>query len=173
MPRFTSWPSLRVRAVKPHQWFVLGAWLAALAVVNGAFAAHGLEKRLLVIYQNVPLEDIPNADFEGLIAKRLHDYETGARYQMYHALGLMLLGAVAARRQTICGTLAGLAFFLGILLFSGMLYALVLTNRTMLGAIVPIGGVSFIVGWVALSFAGMKALREEPTAVEIAPPSAP
>jgi len=134
----------------PRSWFVCGAMLAALAVVNGAFAAHGLEKRLVEMH-----EDDPETAFD-----RLAQYETGVRYQMYHAVGLMLLGVVGVRRATPLWALAGFGFVAGILIFSGMLYILVLFEMPKLGAVVPIGGVSFIVGWLALAAGAYGALKE-------------
>ena len=136
--------------MKPHLWFVLGAWMAAFGVVNGAFAAHGLRNQLPARYENIPFDDVPDGDLEALLEKRYGDYDTGVRYHMYHAIGLMLLGLVATRKPSRWWNVAGFGMFLGIILFSAMLYALVLTNRTMLGAIVPIGGVTSIVGWIAM-----------------------
>jgi len=128
--------------------------LAGLAVVNGAFSAHGLKARL----------EIMHGDDTELIDKRLKDYETGVRYQMYHALGLMLLGLVAARKPTPLWHLAGFGFIAGIFIFSGLLYMLVLFDQPKLGATVPIGGVSFIVGWLALAAGAATAFRESPPA---------
>lgn len=112
-------------------WLRLGAILGGLAVACGAFAAHGLEDRL-------------NERGLGL-------FETAARYQMYHALALIAVGLLAgtARGGRALGV-AGWSFSLGILLFSGSLYALALTGVRWLGAITPIGGVLFLVGWAAL-----------------------
>jgi len=143
--------------MKPHLWFACGAILAALGVVNGAFAAHGLRDNLPKIYIELVPKNTPDFEFEELIKKRIGDYETGARYQMYHSFGLMLIGLAAARKPSKLWSAAGVCFFFGILLFSGCLYALVWTNRTMLGAIVPIGGTLFIIGWVLTAIAGYKA----------------
>jgi uncharacterized membrane protein YgdD (TMEM256/DUF423 family) len=139
-----------------RSWFVVGALLAALGVANGAFAAHGLERQLLEIYEETP----------ELIGLRLQQYETGVRYQMYHSLGLMLLGVVAVRRPTPLWHLAGFGFVAGCILFSGMLYILALTDTPRLGAIVPIGGVSFIVGWLSLAAGAFTALKEETPSTE-------
>lgn len=139
-----------------RSWFVVGALLAALGVANGAFAAHGLERQLLEIYEETP----------ELIGLRLQQYETGVRYQMYHSLGLMLLGVVAVRRPTPLWHLAGFGFVAGCILFSGMLYILALTDTPRLGAIVPIGGVSFIVGWLSLAAGAFTALKEETSSTE-------
>lgn len=136
--------------MKPHLWFVLGVWMAGLGVVNGAFAAHGLRERLPRLYQNVTEEDLGDGDLWDLLEKRYDNYDTGVRYQMYNSIGLALLGLVATRKTSRCWNFAGFCLFLGIILFSGCLYALVITNRTYLGAVVPIGGVSAILGWLAL-----------------------
>jgi uncharacterized membrane protein YgdD (TMEM256/DUF423 family) len=113
-------------------WLRLGAILSGLAVAGGAFAAHGLEDRL---------------DSRGLAL-----FETAARYQMYHALALLAVGllAGAGRAHGALGV-AGWSFALGIALFSGSLYALAVTGIKWLGAITPIGGVLFLVGWAALA----------------------
>jgi len=139
-----------------RSWFVFGGLLAALGVANGAFAAHGLAKQLLIVYEEAP----------DLIGPRMAQYETGVRYQMYHALGLMLLGVVAVRRPTPLWHLAGFGFVAGCILFSGMLYILALTDMPKLGAIVPIGGVSFIVGWLALAAGAFTTLNEDPVSAE-------
>lgn len=140
-----------------RSWFVFGGLLAALGVANGAFSAHGLEKQLRIVYEETP----------ELIGPRMAQYETGVRYQIYHAVGLMLLGTVAFRRPTPLWHLAGFGFVAGCILFSGMLYILALTDTPKLGAIVPIGGVSFIVGWLALAAGGFMMLKEDPLPVEI------
>jgi len=105
----------------------LGAVNAALAVAAGAFAAHGLRERLA--------------------ARALEVFETGARYQMYHALAMVFAGMMVARGATT----AGWIFQAGIVLFSGSLYALALTDVKVLGAITPIGGLLFLVGWLWLA----------------------
>ena len=107
-----------------------GAAFAGLAVAAGAFGAHALEKRLE--------------------PRMLEIFETGARYQMYHALALILCAVLAPRRKT---GLAGHLFLWGVVVFSGTLYALVLTGTRWLGAITPIGGVLLILGWLALAVA--------------------
>ena len=134
----------------PRVWFVCGALLAGLGVVNGAFAAHGLEKRLDAVY----------GDDVELLDSRLAQYETGVRYQMYHAFGLMVVGLVGVRKPSPLWGLAGFCFLAGVMVFSGLLYVLVSWNQPKLGMIVPVGGVSFIIGWVALAAGGYGALRE-------------
>ncbi len=130
-------------------WFSIGAVMACLAVVFGAFGAHGLENVLATNFAGV--EKVVAGERLPGPAKYLRDFKTGAEYHMYHALGLMLLGAVSERRYNRSLAVAGTSFVLGILLFSGSLYLLVLTGETWMGAITPIGGVAFLVGWVALA----------------------
>jgi len=115
----------------------LGATLAGLAVAAGAFGAHALKQRL-----------DPHL---------LEVFETGARYQMYHALALILVGLLAAHRPQAGFAAAGWAFVVGIALFSGSLYALALTGVRGLGAVTPLGGVAFLVGWGLLAWRGWAA----------------
>ncbi|MCL4109888.1 UNVERIFIED_CONTAM: hypothetical protein GTU68_003256, partial [Idotea baltica] len=89
--------------------------------------------------------------------KYLQDFKTAAEYQMYHALGLIAVGIAGGARSSNGSrprrslTVAAWCFVAGILFFSGSLYALVLTKQTWLGAITPIGGVMFIVGWITFA----------------------
>lgn len=117
-------------------WIGLGSLFAALGVGLGAFGAHALKTRLSP-------ED-------------LAIFEVGVRYQMYHALALIGVGAVAMRLDSGLVKAAGWAFVLGILVFSGSLYALVGTGVRVLGAVTPLGGVAFIAGWLMLSIAAFK-----------------
>ena len=119
-------------------WFKSAAIVAALAVAIGAFGAHALPSFL----EKQELDD-------SVIAEREATYETGARYHMYHALALL----VCAReyRKSRAATVSRWAMLAGITLFSGCLYANALTGIKWLGAIVPLGGISFIVGWIALA----------------------
>ncbi len=117
-------------------WLFLSALLGCLAVMLGAFAAHGLAQRLS--------------------PSQLVTFETGARYQMYHALA-MGLAALAGRGAAMPRARAAAALFLaGILLFSGSLYGLALTGVRALGFLTPVGGVAFIAGWIALALAALK-----------------
>jgi uncharacterized membrane protein YgdD (TMEM256/DUF423 family) len=129
--------------MKPRHWIVLGALLAALAIGTGAFGAHALRTRLL-------------ADDTAESLRLLEIFETAARYQMYHALALVLVGLLAERRNSAALRLAGGLFVVGSLLFCGSLYALVLTRIKLLGAITPLGGVAFILGWLALAVAASR-----------------
>ena len=133
-------------------WIKLGANLAALAVLLGAFAAHALPDHLEKMYASA--EPYNMAGHEVPMAwKRLQDFHTGAEYQMYHALGLIAVGLVAQFSNRPRLAAAGWCFLLGILLFSGSLYLLVLTGVRKWGAVTPIGGVLFIIGWIALALA--------------------
>ena len=120
-------------------FFLLGSLSAALAVACGAFGAHALRARLG--------------------AADLATFETGARYQMYHALALL---AVAWAVQQWPGALpraAGWLFVAGTVVFSGSLYVLVLTGQRWLGAVTPIGGVAFLAGWACLALAALRIPR--------------
>jgi uncharacterized membrane protein YgdD (TMEM256/DUF423 family) len=117
-------------------WLFIAAILGALAVIFGAFAAHGLQARLDVQAREI--------------------FETGARYQMYHALA-MGLAAFAMRGEAAArARLSAILFFAGILLFSGSLYLLALTGAPMLGLVTPLGGLAFIAGWFFLALAALK-----------------
>lgn len=117
-------------------WVGLGSLFAALGVGLGAFGAHALKLRLSP-------ED-------------LAIFEVGVRYQMYHALALLALGFFASKIESGLVKAAGLLFVAGILIFSGSLYTLVLSGVRVLGAVTPIGGLCFIVGWSLLAFAAFK-----------------
>lgn len=133
--------------MKPTSWIACGAVLAGLAVAAGAFGAHGLTGKLK--------SDTSLSADEA--AHRLDIFETAARYQMYHALAVLFVGLVALRQASIWPTIAGVCFVLGIVIFSGCLYALALGGPKYLGAIVPIGGLSFIAGWICLAVAAVQA----------------
>jgi uncharacterized membrane protein YgdD (TMEM256/DUF423 family) len=107
-------------------WAAAGAINAFLAVACGAFGAHALKRRL---------------DGERLVI-----FETGARYQMYHALALIAVSWLAATRGQ-AADIAGALFLAGIVFFSGSLYALALSGVRKLGAITPLGGLCFLLGW--------------------------
>ncbi|MEW6542435.1 MAG: DUF423 domain-containing protein [Nitrospirota bacterium] len=115
-----------------------GAVMAGLSVAAGAFGAHSLKAVLSPEQMTV--------------------FETAARYQMYHALGLVAVGVLG---QAGCGgdrliRAAGWLFFLGILLFSGSLYLVTLTGIRWLGAVTPLGGAAFLAGWGTLAWAAIK-----------------
>ncbi|MBA2538901.1 MAG: DUF423 domain-containing protein [Deltaproteobacteria bacterium] len=119
----------------------LGALNAALSVAAGAFGAHGLRDRLE-----------PRA---------LEIFETAARYHMYHALAMVLAGLLAARGGSLApgARTAGWMFQVGIVVFSGSLYALALTDIKVLGAITPLGGAAFLAGWLWLAYRAWGARR--------------
>ena len=114
-------------------FLLLGALAAFLAVAFGAFGAHALRSRLS--------------------AEMLAVFETGVRYQMYHALALLLVDALMPRMGGWLVVAAGWLFTAGILLFSGSLYALALSGVTWLGAVTPLGGLAFLAGWACLALA--------------------
>ena len=114
-------------------FFSLGAASGLVAVAAGAFGAHALRARL-----------DPSA---------LAVFETGARYQMYHALALIAVAWAAARWPGPWPGRAGWLFVAGTLLFSGSLYALALSGIRALGAVTPFGGVAFLAGWLCLALA--------------------
>jgi uncharacterized membrane protein YgdD (TMEM256/DUF423 family) len=113
-------------------FLLLAAVLGFVGVALGAFGAHGLRGRLT--------------------PEMLAVFETGVRYQMYHVFALLIVSsAIGHLGDARLLVIAGWAFFAGILLFSGSLYALALTSTGILGAITPIGGLAFLVGWACLA----------------------
>ncbi|GGG75044.1 DUF423 domain-containing protein [Paenibacillus radicis (ex Gao et al. 2016)] len=119
------------------KYFAIGAFGAALAVALGAFGAHGLKE---------------------VLSERLLDiFETGVRYHMYHSLGLMLVALLADRlgESKLLRTGANL-LVAGVVIFSGSLYALALSDVSVLGAITPIGGVAFLGGWGCIIAAALR-----------------
>jgi uncharacterized membrane protein YgdD (TMEM256/DUF423 family) len=113
-------------------FFSLGSLLAGLAVAAGAFAAHGLRARLT--------------------PEMLAVFETGARYQMYHSLALLAVAFASTRWPAGSAPVAGWLFVAGIVVFSGSLYLLAVTGVRWLGAITPLGGLAFLLGWAALAW---------------------
>src|SRR5215210_7747088 len=111
-------------------FFSLGAISAFLAVAAGAFGAHALRSCLSPEYLAI--------------------FETATRYQMYHALGLVVVAWAVTRWPGALPQWSGWLFIAGTVLFSGSLYALSLTGIRWLGAITPLGGVAFLVGWLCL-----------------------
>ena len=111
---------------------LVGAVFAALSVAAGAFGAHSLKAI------------IP--------AEMLTVFETAARYQMYHALALLIVGGMASHVSERAIRIAGWCFVAGIVLFSGSLYVVALTGTRWAGAITPLGGAAFLAGWIALAW---------------------
>lgn len=131
-------------------WSTIGASLGGLAVILGAFAAHGLDGHFAKKYAGqvkmVAGVEVPTAQ------KYLNDFKTGAQYQMYHSLALLMLGfaGLTSQKKKLLN-IAGWCFLLGIIFFSGSLYVLTLSGQTFWGAIAPIGGTLLIVGWFAFA----------------------
>ena len=117
-------------------FLALGAISALVSVAAGAFGAHALRSRIA--------------------PELLVTFETGARYQMYHALGLIAVAWAASRWPSSATTAAGWLFALGTLLFSGSLYALALSGVRALGAVTPFGGLAFLAGWALLAWAAIR-----------------
>ena len=107
--------------------------MAALAVMAGAFGAHGLKSQIS--------------------PEMLVVYETGARYHLAHALGLLAVGLAADRHPSAILDMGGWLLVAGIVLFSGSLYALAITGNPALGMITPLGGTAWIIGWIVLGVA--------------------
>jgi uncharacterized membrane protein YgdD (TMEM256/DUF423 family) len=116
-------------------FLTIAALFGGLAVAGGAFASHALRDRL--------------SD------RALEIFEVGSRYQMYHALALLLVALLLSRAESaqLPLTIAGVAFIAGVLIFSGSLYALSFSGIKWLGAITPLGGVAFLIGWGCLAVA--------------------
>lgn len=116
-------------------FLAIASILGGTSVAAGAFASHALKEKL--------------SD------RALEIFETGARYQMYHALALLLVTLLLLRTETNQSllTASGIAFIAGVAIFSGSLYALSLSGIKWLGAITPLGGVAFLVGWGCLAIA--------------------
>lgn len=120
------------------KWFVIiGAISGFLSVALGAFGAHGLNDKLSEHFMEI--------------------YQTGVQYQMYHSLNLLLIGILMIKWQYSAELRwSGYFMIVGIILFSGSLYALSLTGITWLGAITPLGGIAFLVGWFLLVLAAYR-----------------
>ncbi len=115
-------------------FLILGALNAFLAVLLGAFGAHALKTRLAADMMSV--------------------YHTGNQYHFYHALGLMLVGVIAAQLpDSVLLRSSGWLMLAGIVLFSGSLYVLAISGVRWLGAITPIGGLAFLAAWLLLAIA--------------------
>jgi uncharacterized membrane protein YgdD (TMEM256/DUF423 family) len=115
---------------------MIAAINGALAVLCGAFAAHGLKARL-------------PADMLGV-------FDTGARYHLMHALAMGLAALAARGAAAARARLAAMFFLAGIVLFCGSLYLLALTGLSAFGFITPFGGLAFVAGWAALAAAALK-----------------
>ena len=119
------------------QFFLtIAAIFGGLSVAGGAFGAHALREKIS--------------------ERSLEIFDTGAHYQMYHALALLLVAMLMSRLENPPTTLlvSGWLFIIGVVIFSGSLYALSLTGIKSLGAVAPLGGLALILGWAALAVAG-------------------
>lgn len=119
-------------------FLMAGSIFGGLSVAAGAFASHALKAQLSEKSQQI--------------------FETGTKYQMYHALALILVSLLLSRTEGGEGvlTIAGYAFIAGIVLFSGSLYGLSLSEIKWFGPITPLGGVAFLVGWGCIAIAAFK-----------------
>jgi len=135
---FKNLSPVRLLSLKNHSFNMknrnilsAGAIFMALAVLFGAFGAHALK--------NI------------LSPEMLAVYKTGVEYQFYHALGLLLVGLTGFQVKSKFINWAGILLVAGIILFSGSLYMLALSGIKTIGAITPIGGLSFVAGWICLA----------------------
>lgn len=117
--------------MQPSRMISLGGLLAALAVGLGAVGAHALKGHLT--------------------PEQLQTFHTAVQYQMIHAIGLVLVGLLSLHQPGRFFSLAGWTMLLGIVLFSGFLYAWIATQQKFFVHLVPVGGVSLILGWVFLT----------------------
>lgn len=117
-------------------FLALGSASALVAVAAGALGAHALKARL-------------GPDLLAI-------FETGARYQMFHALGLLAVAWAATRFPGALVSAAGWLLAAGTVLFSGSLYLLALTGARWLGAVTPVGGLAFLAGWACLAWAALR-----------------
>jgi len=119
-----------------NYWIISASVFGFLTVALGAFGAHGL-KNVLITNNSTEI------------------YNKAVLYQMFHTLALLLLGLIQQIDQKI-NLMVGVSFILGIIIFSGSLYVLSITNIKWLGAITPIGGIFFLIGWMSLFFYAIK-----------------
>ncbi|MBC1342620.1 DUF423 domain-containing protein [Listeria welshimeri] len=108
---------------------ITGAVFAGLAVLLGAFGAHALKD---------------------VLGRYASTWETGVQYQMFHAVGILIIGLLMEKQTSRLYNWAAILFSVGIVFFSSSLYVLSISKVTVLGAITPIGGVCFVVGWFLL-----------------------
>jgi uncharacterized membrane protein YgdD (TMEM256/DUF423 family) len=120
-------------------WLAVAALNGFLAVLAGAFATHALQSRL--------------------DAHSLQMFETGARYQMYHALAIGLAAFAIREHAAFPAQVAAALFLTGIVLFSGSLYLLALAEARTLAVVTPFGGATFLLGWLSLGWAGLRLAR--------------
>lgn len=125
------------RTMIVRTFLVVAALLGGLSVAGGAFASHALRDKLT--------------------ERSLEIFETGARYQMYHALALLAVAILLSRAEVAQAwlTASGIALIAGVLIFCGSLYALSLSGIKWLGAVAPLGGAAFLIGWGCLAIAAL------------------
>jgi uncharacterized membrane protein YgdD (TMEM256/DUF423 family) len=133
---------------RTRPWLVAAGVSGALAIALGAFGAHGLESSLAEAADG---------------AKRLAWWETAAHYHLIHSLALMGVAWLHGEGPRRAVAVSGIAFALGILLFSGSLYVMTLSDLRALGMVTPIGGTAFIVGWIALAWTGFRRFQRART----------
>ena len=119
-----------------RQWLATAATSGFVAVALGAFGAHGLKARVSPEYLAV--------------------WQAAVQYQMFHTLGLLAVAVAGQHLGRRASHWVGALFVAGIVVFSGSLYTLVLTDLRWLGAIAPIGGAAFLAGWIALAVAAIR-----------------
>jgi uncharacterized membrane protein YgdD (TMEM256/DUF423 family) len=131
-----------------RRWIAIGALLGAIGVGLGAYGAHGLSELLA--------GKLGYADKD--LQHRLDIFETAVRYQMFHAVALVVTGLALQLRDCGAWRFAGWAFLAGVVIFSGLLKVLTFAGPSWnwLGAIVPIGGVCLIAGWLALAVGSLR-----------------
>jgi len=131
-----------------RRWLAIGALLGAIGVALGAYGAHGLGG-FLETKLGYTGDDLHH---------RLAIFETAVHYQMLHAIALVLVGLALTHNDCKCWRFSAWAFLVGVVIFCGLLKVLTFADPkwNWLGAIVPIGGVSLIVGWVAFAVGGLK-----------------
>ena len=127
--------------MSPNRICGIAALFGATAVLLGAFAAHGLSQKLE--------------------PRMLEVFHTGVSYQFYHTLALFGVGILAQRQSDRRLGIAAFCFILGMLLFSGSLYALALTGIRPLGIITPFGGVAMVIGWLVLAVTQFRGKRND------------
>jgi uncharacterized membrane protein YgdD (TMEM256/DUF423 family) len=133
-----------------RRWLLVGALLGGAAVASGAFGAHGLKAHFAS---------------DGVLSEadqqQMANWETAARYQMYHGLAVVAVAVLGNRRGRLLLDAAAVSFTIGTLVFSGCLYVLVLTGQRWLGAVVPVGGTLLILGWLCLAIAAVGQRADE------------
>ena len=133
-------------AKRRNPWIAIGALFGLTAVGFGAFGAHGLEDYIAELSKTDPT----------LAVKRLGNWRTAAQYQMHHSLAIVAAGLLIHCRGSRLAGYAAACFSIGILIFSGCLYTLVLTEVRVWGAPVFLGGLGFTAGWILLAVAGLQ-----------------